>query len=94
MALGPSQLNKFTEMSVMANQLINDMEPKIEQIDALFNGAPNWMALVTQPAIDEVGSLKSAGLTVQNVADMIYTLNLVKADMANLVALSMFAGLR
>lgn len=93
MSLEAPQLNRITQISNLAKEALL-MEGQINQIDILFNGVPNWAALVTQPNIDAIGSFKSAGLTAQNVLDAIYILKQMRVQiLANLPALVELANL-
>lgn len=77
-----------------ATRVILGLLEAINELDVLYNGSPQWAALITQPEIDSVPSFHAAGLTTTNIADAIYNLKLIKVQAeSNLPALIILASL-
>lgn len=75
--LAPPQQDLISKVGKACKALL-DIQSDIQLIDILYNGTPNWDTLITQDDIDEVGSFEAVGLTVADVADAIYQLNLIR----------------
>lgn len=70
--------NLISRAASLARQF-HAMSEDISDIDMLFNGAPNYAAGITDQAIAEVPSFVQAGLTAQDVADVIFILKTANA---------------
>lgn len=92
MALAAAQQDLITDVGSVCRTLL-DMQGQIEQIDILYNGAPDWDSLITDEEIDGVPSLAAIGLTAANVADAIFQIKTVRTQVmtGNLTALVMLA---
>lgn len=87
------QQNLISNASKAARVVLGQLEA-INELDVLYNGSPQWVNLITQDQINSVPSFLAAGLTVQNIADVIYNLKLIKVQAeSNLPALIMLANL-
>jgi hypothetical protein len=68
-------------ISFVANRariMLGEFGP-LAQTDVLWNGTPDYDTLITQAEIDTVPNLADAGLTVQQLADAIYALSVIKS---------------
>lgn len=74
---------------------ILELQSKIEQIDVLYNGAPNWDALITDEEIQAIAFLAENGITAQACADAIYQLGQIRQIVltGNLPAMVLLAQL-
>ena len=78
MALGAPQQDLVTKVGQLCAQLL-EMSGQIEQIDVLFNGDPNWDALITDAELATIPSFDEAEITAANVADAIFILKTARA---------------
>lgn len=51
----------------------------VSDADILLNDSPNWIAQLTQEAIDGVGSFKAANVKVEDVTATLYILKTMNA---------------
>jgi hypothetical protein len=89
MALAAPQQDLITNTGI-ACKTLRDLQGIIEEVDTLFNDpAFNWAALITDQEISGVPSFAEIGLTAQNVADAIFQIKTVNAQVqtGNLPAL-------
>ncbi len=64
------------------------------KLDALWNGAPDYDAGITQEAIDSKPNLLASGYTYAEIADAIYALSVIKGVIVDhLAALSRLSDL-
>lgn len=61
--MNPAQQNFITRVGQQARRA-HDLYALSEELDTLFNGTPNYSALITQNEIDSVPSFQQAGITV------------------------------
>jgi hypothetical protein len=86
--------NFVSDTSKVAKTLLDELYSKMVQLDALWAGAPNYDALITQGEIDEVPSFLGAGLTTTHLADAEFALATIKNTITNaLPALTVLANL-
>jgi hypothetical protein len=79
MALGAPQQDLISDVGSVCNTLLG-LQGIIEQIDILYNGAPDWDTLITDEEIDGVPSFAAIGLTAQDVADAIFQIKTVRTQ--------------
>lgn len=71
-----------------------ELRALILEADTLYNGDPNWDALITQQEIDTVAALVAAGITPQRIADVIYAAKIADTAVAgNLPSMFVLASL-
>ena len=79
MALSNELQNLITREAAAARQWHKEIAPGVTDADVLLNGANNWLAGLTQEAIDEVPSFKAANLQRSEVLAVLYQLKLMAA---------------
>lgn len=71
-----------------------ELRALILKADTLYNGDPNWDALITQQDIDTVSAYVAAGITPQRIADVIYAAKIADTAVAgNLPSMFVLASL-
>jgi len=89
---GPTQ-NFVNLVSEIAKKEI-ELRALILKADTLYNGDPNWDALITQEDIDTVAAYVAAGITPQRIADVIYAAKVADTAVAgNLPSMFVLASL-
>jgi len=67
---------------------------ELTQLNVLWAGTPDYDTIITQELIDSVPSFHSAGLTVAQLSDTLYVLELIRTQLSNaLPALTVMARL-
>lgn len=94
MALATPQQNLLINAGKVCKAIL-ELQSQIEQVDILYNGSPNWDELITDEEIAGVPFLAEHGLTAQAVADAIYQINQIRAQVVggNLPAMVLLAQL-
>jgi len=72
------QQNFVTKLGQQARVLKTARDACLE-LTTLYNGTPNWGALITQEEIDSVTSFHAAGLTKAQVDGVIFTMQEINA---------------
>lgn len=92
--LSPAVLNQITVLT-NAVKAINELSDDIALADILFNDTPDYASQLTQAAIDEVSSLKTAGVTPEIVLSALSMLKNARVAMqADNVALAVMLAIR
>ncbi len=90
----PAAHNTFLHNARSAAQALTQQIGPLTSIDALWAGAPNYDALITQAEIDSVTSMLESGYTIAEITDALYALAVIKGVILDhLPALSRLADL-
>ena len=93
MTLAAAQYTFLRDVRSVSDTLLSQYG-KIAQIDALWNGSPNYKETLTQETIDSITSLLESGYTLAEINDAVYALAIIKGTLTTyLPALSRLADL-
>lgn len=95
MALTVEQENLIVKVGGICDKLLQ-MQNDMIQVNELWNGSPDWDALITDANIQEMPSLVGVGLTKTKLADAIYQIELLRQQIltGNLPAVVLLAQLK
>jgi hypothetical protein len=80
--MNPAQQDLISKTSKIARTFL-DLQGQIQEIDTLYNGAPNYAALITDETIVEVPSIAQSGVTAAQIATGVYVIKTMRETLMN-----------